>query len=703
MSMPRLLVTVTGPPGHRDPLVTVVHEDEPLLSDEGAESYPLNREPGPPLLERAATCPDARSYGTLLFHALLGPVWRAITALAADWDGVELALKLPMELQPLIWEAMYAEDRPLAAHPTLLVAVTRLIPAPYEAGPRTVRKTPRILFASGAKLTDPVIRPGAMFLGLVRECESQGLAMTRLAEETSADRLHQRYAAFQPDLVHLVAHGRADPVDGETWVELAGTWTKSGQLGAALTSGASPPLAVVLSVCHSGAHGGLDRTSGLVETLIRGGVPIVVAVAGEVTEYACRLFSRRFVQALLRGEAVAEAAAHGRRAALIGERHPEDRLDWAMPTLFVADTLPADFKAVDPGEVNRIRSMAGKLELLEGPAYVGRGAIFDTLDGLITPGSERTFLGITSGGAFGNIGGTRLLREIGFRLLQSGHLPLLLAPFNDVQSAPHSLRQVVGEILAQMVRTSERLSLPLPRLRSLRAAGSVAPFELDQDEVMARQQVKSAVAEFATAAAPLLPSAVDALLAADLSDLAGAAVRSLGRPFGPHTRVVVLAEALHLWVGALGWTEPAKGLLDLLTPDGLGTAARPAPVVVTAALGECSPLRNFREEKAGMPWCAFHDLEPLSDEEASLGFQWVLMQPWHPKDAFRLAYYAAPDSDPVVLRESFRLHLEGRPGLIKTELYRMAQLLALHRVFLSHDDTEGWSAYARVHGLRHEP
>ncbi|MFI7538913.1 CHAT domain-containing protein [Streptosporangium sp. NPDC049376] len=699
----RLLVSVTGP----ENTVTVLHEDRPLPCDDGAVSYPLERGAGPSLTARAAACPDARSYGTALFEALLRPVWRAVTGLTGNGRGIELALRLPMELQPLIWEAMYTEDGPLAAHPRLLVAVTRLIPAPGPGGHRTVRGTPRILFASGAKLTDPVIRPGAMFLGLVRECESQGLAMTRISEETTADRLRRRCASLRPDLVHLVAHGRPDPVDGETWVELAGEWTRGGGLASALVSGdAPPPLAVVLSVCHSGAHGGLDRTSGLVETLVRGGVPIVVAVAGEVTEYACRLFSRRFVQALLHGDAVAEAAAHGRRAALLGEPNPDDRLDWAMPTLFLAETLPADFRAVDPGEVNRTRSMAGRLELLEGPAYVGRGPIFDTLDGLIAPGSERTFLGVTSGGAFGGMGGTRLLREIGFRLLQAGHLPLLLAPFNDVQSAPHSLRQVVGEVLAQVVRTGERLSLPVPRLRSLwsgppRSGGRHGP-DADEDEAVARQRVKSAVARFATAAAPLAPSAVDTLLAADLADLAGAA-ETLGPPFGAHTRVVVLAEALHLWVGALGWTEPSQGLLDLLTPDGLGTAARPVPVVATAALGECPPLRSFREEKAGMPWCAFHDLEPLSDEEASLGFQWVLLQPWHPRERFRLTYYAAPGSDPAVLRESFRLHLEGRPGLIKTELYRMAQLLALHKVFLTHDDTEGWSVYARTHGLRYEP
>ncbi len=82
---------------------------------------------------------------------------------------------------------------------------------------------------------------------------------------------------------------------------------------------------------------------------------------------------------------------------------------------------------------------------------MGRTAIFDALDEVMEPGGDRTLLGITSSGPFENIGGTRLLREIGLRLFQSGHVPLLLAPFDNERAAPHSLRQVVAEILIHAI------------------------------------------------------------------------------------------------------------------------------------------------------------------------------------------------------------------------------------------------------------
>ncbi|WP_169807277.1 CHAT domain-containing protein [Herbidospora cretacea] len=604
-----------------------------------------------------------------LFDALLGPAWRALRRFRA----LELTLELPPELQGHSWEAMRADGIPL-------LAISRRLGVRGFREP--VRDVPKVLFASGAELTDPVIRPGAMFLGTLRDCDAQGLAQTRVAEAVTLRRLSDRCASFSPDVVHLVAHGRLD-ADGGLWIGLGGEFVPADRLAPALTSGARPPLAVVLSICHSAV------TAGPVEALLRAGVPVVVAMGGEITEYACRLFSRRCVDALLHGESVAVAVAHGRQAASAAGS------DWALPALYVTDDLPEDFQAVDLAEVRRISGLAGRLELLEAPAYVGRTAIFDALDEVLAPGSERTLLGITSGGPFENIGGTRLLREIGLRLFQSGHVPLLLAPFDNERAAPHSLRQVVAEILIHAIRAGERLGLPVTEMRCL------DPVDL-ADPVRARQALKSGVERFAAAGEVLSPGQIDSLLAADLADLAAAA-QSLGPPFGEHTRVAVLAEALHLWVDALGWTERDKGLLDLLTPAGLGTPGRPAPVIVTAELSACYPLRNFREEKSGMPWCAFLELEPFSDEEAALGFQWVLLQEWHPDQAYRRTYYAPPGRDPDELKESFRRLMKGRPGLIKTDLYRMVHALAALQVFHSHNDSEAWHAYARLHGLRYEP
>ncbi|WP_344836539.1 CHAT domain-containing protein [Nonomuraea dietziae] len=291
---------------------------------EGVVSTPVGSRPLGPLPPAGA---PAHEYGRALFAALLGPLWPRVLENHAG-RGVELALDLPAELHDHMWEAMHDGEHPLGANPGLLVAVTRLVPS--NAGPPpAVRGAPRVLFASGAKLTEQVILPGAMFLGLLRECESAGLALARVADGLTLDGLTRRCAAFEPDLVHLVAHGRPDE-DGRVLVDLAGAMATPEQLVAALLAGGRRPLAVVLSVCHTAR---LSPAS-LAASLIAAGVPIVVAMDGEIAEPACRLFSKRLVRALLNGDGVAEAAAHGRRARADGPARSrrQRRLGQAPPS-----------------------------------------------------------------------------------------------------------------------------------------------------------------------------------------------------------------------------------------------------------------------------------------------------------------------------------------------------------------------------------
>ncbi|NUR92046.1 MAG: hypothetical protein HOY71_48915, partial [Nonomuraea sp.] len=113
---------------------------------------------------------DGDAGGRELFDTLLGAdLWERIVR--DHPGGVELALDLPLELQDRLWESMHDGQRPLGADPGRLVAITRRVPTDAEL-PGPVSGAPRVLFASGARLTDQVVLPGAMFLGLLRECES---------------------------------------------------------------------------------------------------------------------------------------------------------------------------------------------------------------------------------------------------------------------------------------------------------------------------------------------------------------------------------------------------------------------------------------------------------------------------------------------------------------------------------------------------
>jgi CHAT domain len=669
---------------------------------------------------------DALVYGRWLFECLLAPAWPLVRGnpdLTAA-RGMELALAWDADhadLHSLVWEAMYDDqDRPLAGLQDRLVVVTRVVHVGYpERG--TIECVPKVLFASGTSLTDEVIRPAAMFMGLLRKFDAEGICVTRAVQDVSLSDLQQECQAFSPDVVHLVAHGETRP-DG-SGVLLLGSREAGGGVGAAqllqaLTVGKTP-MAVVLSACHSG--GGLGgpgaaddqaenpvnwRAAPLAAELVAGGIPIVTAMAGAVSEPACRMYTTRLVDAIHQGKPLGRAAAEGRAAALAGAPKPTQQLDWAMPTIFLASSVQPDFRPLNPAVVDRLVGLADSLKLRKAPVFIGRQNILRAIDDLFPEGIGGTtgFVAVCSSGRLDKLGSTRLLEEIGFRLLRAGHVPLLLANYSEVGFAavasgvPPTLRVVVAEILRQAIEVADKVGLRPPRLRvlgvdpSFAADAAVTGVGLaDKDPWQARQDARNALVAFRQQSQALDPDLVRAPLAADLAELASI-VAHAGEPFGSRTRVVVLADRVHQWTGALG------PLLAMVESTGLGRDECPVPVVVTASLGGAGgqTLQMFLDDNLGAPWLKLYELTTLTTEEATLGFQWVLLSQWHPKERYKRVYVAARTT-PQSLARDILSELDGEPASVRLSLYQVIRSHLAAGEFVEHDDLAAFDRYTRLH------
>lgn len=769
MGLPRIFIEVTGSPADEDGLggpagswtvdVTAAKDDSPILAPYHMDSVevkvdddrtlhvpvvpPDRRQAYAPaldalcigdkdaigqLLTRLATerpqGNDALIYGRWLFECLLAPAWPALCenpdVTAAR--GVELALVWDArhaDLHSLVWEAMYdRQDLPLAGLQDTLVAVTRVVHVDYpERG--TIERAARVLFASGASLTDEVIRPGAMFMGLLRKFDADGICVTRAVQDVSLSDLQQECQAFSPDVVHLVAHGKVGP--GGSGVLLlgsqnAGSGVGAGQLLQALKAG-GVPMAVVLSVCHSG--GGLGgpgaadeqaempvswRAAPLAVELIAGGIPIVTAMAGAVSEPACRMYTTRLVDAIHQGKPLVRAAAEGRAAALTGASKPAQQLDWAMPTIFLASSIHPDFRPLNPVAVDRLVGIANSLKLRKDPVFIGRQDILTAMDGLFPKGigGATGFVAVYNNGGLNKLGSTRLLEEIGFRLLRAGHVPLLLANLPEVgfgadTGVPRTLRAVVAEILQKAIHVVEKVELGPPRLRALGvdplfAADAVVTGAglADKDPWQARQDARKALSAFRQQSEDLEPDLVKAPLAADLTELASI-MEHAGQPFGSHTRIVVLADRVHQWTGALG------RLLAMVESTGLGPDKCPVPVVVTASLSgaEGQTMQMFLDDNLGAPWLKRYELRTLTPEEATLGFQWVLLSQWHPKEKYKRVYVAARTT-PQSLARDILGELEGEPANVRLGLYQVIRSHLAAGVFVEHDDAAAFDRYTKL-------
>ena len=672
---------------------------------------------------------DVRVYGRWLFECLLAPAWPAILGYPAVTAarGVELALWWPAtqaSLHSLVWEAMYSGEVPLAGLTDTLVVVTRVVQSDHPA-PATITRVPKVLFATGSSLTDDVIRPGAMFMGLLRKFDADGICVTRAVHDVSLSDLETECRTFQPDVVHLVAHG--EPLNGDTVLQLGsqnvGTGVSAGQLRQALTAG-GVPMSVVLSACHSG--GGLTspgqaagtaadaaadsvtwRAAPMAAQLVAGGIPIVTAMAGAVSEPACRMYTTRLVDAIHQGKPLARAAAEGRAAALTGTATPSQQLDWAMPTIFLSSAVQPEFRPLDPAAVDRVIGVADSLNLRQKPVFIGRHRILATVDDLFSEEKDRRtgFLAIGRDGALDRLGSTRLLQEIGFRLLRTGHVPLLLgehseASIGDVTSGvPMSLRAFLAEVLQQAVQVTMEFNLPPPRLSSLEADPSLATADAvtgagadGQDLGDAYGKAWEAIHAFAggTAALDNL-KLVRYRLAKDLASLADI-MAGAGEPFGSRTRVVVLADRVHQWKGALG------PLLKMIDGHGLGQTDRAAPVIVTSSLtsGDGPDLSKFLHDKFATPGVRSLELTTLSSEEAALGFQWVLLNPWHPLPKY-YRVYAAARSTRQCQAQAILNSCDGEPASVRWLLYKIIESHTVTGEFVDHDDEAAIKHYEELH------
>jgi hypothetical protein len=165
-----------------------------------------------------------------------------------------------------------------------------------------------------------------------------------MEDQANLVELSARVAAFQPHVLHCVAHGvhaDDDRVGALLLCEPDGKPRKvtSAQLATSL-GGAAIRLAV-LNSCDTGRSSRGDVVSGIAAALVSVGVPAVIATTRKVSDDPAIIFARAFYRAFLGGYML-EAALVEARAAL----HAND-WDWAAYALF-AGTLELDAIKVGP-------------------------------------------------------------------------------------------------------------------------------------------------------------------------------------------------------------------------------------------------------------------------------------------------------------------------------------------------------------------
>jgi tetratricopeptide (TPR) repeat protein len=160
--------------------------------------------------------------------------------------------------------------------------------------------------------------------GLIKFTELQRPTLSELRRVLMRDRFH---------VLHYMGHGGFGEQDGGVllFTDEAGRSAPvtAENLGVMLRDHASLRLAL-LNACEGGRSDPADPFAGIADTLVRRGVPAVIAMQFEISDDAAIAFAPAIYEALATGRPIDQATAEARKAI-----YSVSPLEWATPVLYL--------------------------------------------------------------------------------------------------------------------------------------------------------------------------------------------------------------------------------------------------------------------------------------------------------------------------------------------------------------------------------
>lgn len=284
---------------------------------------------------------QVKEFGRSLFETLLtgkvGLCYEASLSEAKHQNkGLRLKLRLPPELTVLPWEFLYDPEREnylCLSRKTPLVRYLDL----REPGKRLPVTSPLniLCMAASPEGLPPldVEHEKRLLEEATRELRAAGKVRLKWLGDTWRD-LNREMRNGPWHMFHFVGHGGFDPTNEEGAIALSNDEGRKYLLSASklarLLDDHYYLRLVFLNSCEGARGNDRDTFSSTAATLVRSGVPAVVAMQYEITDKAAIQFSRNFYEAVADGLPVDASVAEARRAVSM-----DDTLEWGTPVLYM--------------------------------------------------------------------------------------------------------------------------------------------------------------------------------------------------------------------------------------------------------------------------------------------------------------------------------------------------------------------------------
>jgi hypothetical protein len=252
--------------------------------------------------------------------------------------GLRLKLRVhPPDLMRLPWEFLYDPDRDEYLSLSSKTPLVRYLPLHQPIEQLPVSPPLRILGMVSSPLDLPeldVEHEKRLMEEAIGGLRTSGLVeMTWLEGQTWSD-LQQAMWGGPWHVFHFIGHGGFDEASEEGAIALANDAGRKHLLGARnlarLLDDHYPLRLAFLNSCEGARGSARDAFSSTATTLVRRGIPAVVAMQYEITDKAAIAFARVFYRAVAAGLPVDAAVATGRTAVSM-----ESALEWGTPVLYM--------------------------------------------------------------------------------------------------------------------------------------------------------------------------------------------------------------------------------------------------------------------------------------------------------------------------------------------------------------------------------
>lgn len=287
----------------------------------------------------------ARTFGSKLYDAVfadeVGKVWQKSLILSDTQNrGLRIRLRLDdaPDLVDIPWELLFDPSQALFINQTVQMPLVRALNLSSPPRALTIKPPLKILVVISAPSDAEELDAAQEWKNLqsaLKPLVDAGIILLERLEEANMQALQQKLRRNEYHVLHFIGHGEFDPTSQQSSLLFEDAkqraWRVNGQVLGTLLYDHKTLRFVYLNACEGALAGSSNPFNGVAQSLLRQGIPAVLAMQFLITDGAALKFSQEVYRALADNYPLDASLSEARKALYLSGNETE----WATPVLYL--------------------------------------------------------------------------------------------------------------------------------------------------------------------------------------------------------------------------------------------------------------------------------------------------------------------------------------------------------------------------------